>query len=619
VLQKYDNPELIIEYLNYRQTSFVTFTYPEIVATYTKCLSSLRKRTWGAKIDERVNIERTILYLFQRVAHLSREAGYDEFTIALFQAVVELNLFRPDIPMPASEKELNAELEQFEEFWDSESLRFGEEGATGWKAFNPDAPIPAVISADSDNDEIMGEDDIDKWYRKEEESRGNMPARTTDDLGDEDPYRVILFNDIRPFLYTFTTDVVREIPYALFTFCGLRLPERSVSSNEARLSDPWLYNSFNLEELWPRMSLSHMIEWVDGEAVEPERVSGISSPFSFKRKVWPLTISTLFPSKGQWFEQIELSDFYNPSFVSIALNQLKGVIVEDETLMIYHLAIENLLSPSNVQKIAKSYLRMRKTSAALYNVYALLLWQRHQLEEARKVWRTAIEMTFSTRTDPVILWQTWITEEFADNIDVARSLMSRISSEKPDFNAPEVVGGAGEMKTRRHLQDKFDRAVSFKELEAMEGYAFLIVLLEYLSLNLEPALRKCNQLLETLKSKSLIGTVTHERILFAVSQILYHHTKIQGWYRASTLRDFWFGTIQTFPHNMAFLSLFTWNEASARIDGRVRKLMASLEKKATLDTWIFAVWAEVNIERGYISEFGVRSILEKAVESERLE
>ena len=329
-----------------------------------------------------------------------------------------------------------------------------------------------------------------------------------------------------------------------------------------------------------------------------------------------MNFDTLFPATDQWFQQIEHSDFYNPSFVSAALHQLKAII-QDETFMIYHLAIENILSTTTVLKLAKSYIKVRKTSLALYNVYALLLWRRNDLEEARKVWKTAIEMSFSTRSDPVTLWQTWITSEFEQDIKFARGLLSKVSAERPDFAAAPNVGGAGEMKTRRYLQDQFDRAVSFRHHEAIEGYAFLIVLLEYLSSNLEPAVRKCDQIVETLKSKDLSGKQRHERILLTVSKILYRHTKIQGWYRSSTLRDFWFEAISSFPHNTAFLSLYTWNEASSRIDGRVRKLLGTLEKTATVDSWIFAVWAEISIERGHVFEFGVRSILEKIAESDR--
>ena len=618
VLKKYENPELILEYLNFRQTSFVSFTYPEIVATYARCLATLRKIAWSAIKIEKEDIERTILYVFQRFAQLAREAGYDELGIACFQGLVELNLFRPEFSPPLSEKAREAELDRFEEFWDSECPRFGEEGAKGWKSFDPDevaTEVPPIIDVE------MNGKSIEEWYRREEQSKWNMPARTTDNMNEDDPYRVILFNDIRPFLHTFTTDAIRQLPHAFLSFCGVNLPSPDSSSNDPRITDAWLHNNFDITGFWPPPSNIDTIEWINGEAVEPERLPGIEGPFTFKRKIWPVDIDTLFPAKGFWFDRLEESDLYhiNKPFLSTALTQLKSII-QDEWIMIYHLAIENTLSPTMVLKLAKSYLKSRKTSTQLWNIYALLLWRRNNLNEARKVWKQAIEMTFSTHSNPINLWRTWILAEFELDLSKSRELLTQISAERPNFERVDqanviVVGGAGEMKTRKYIQDNFDRTVSFKQWESVEGFAVLGVLLEYFSSNLDGAIWKCKQFVQTLRMREMIGTVTHERFLLSVSKILYHHTKIQGWYRLSTLREFWIEALETFPHNTAFLSLFAWNEANARIDGRVRKLLTSLEKTAKVDTWIFAIWAEITLERGRVSEFAVRAVFEKAVES----
>ena len=473
------------------------------------------------------------------------------------------------------------------------------------------AEVPPVVDID-----VRGAS-IEAWYRREEESKWNMPARTTDKLGEDDPYRVILFNDIRPFLYTFATNVVRQLPFAFLSFCGVNLPPPEFSSNEPQMKDAWLYNDFDSAGFWPPSSDVNMIEWINGEAVEPERLPGIEGPFTFKRKVWPMDIDTLFPAKGSWFDRLEESDFHNVHklLLTTGLNQLKPHI-QDEWIMTCHLAIENPLSPTTVLKLAKFYLKTRKTSTQLWNIYALLLWRRNSLDEARKVWKTAIEMTFSTHSNPIILLETWIMAEFELDGTAARELLVQVSTERPTYaRGGIVVGGAGEMKTRKYFQDNFDRALSFKQWEFVEGYAVLGVLLEYLSSNLDGAIAKCKQFVETLRQREMIGSVTHERILLSVSKVLYHHTKIQGWYRLSTLREFWIEAIETFPHNTAFLSLFAWNEASARIDGRVRKLLTSLEKTASVDTWVFAIWAEITLERGRVSEYAVRSVFEKAVES----
>lgn len=618
VLKEHDTMDIWIEYLNYRQTAFVSFTYPEIVAVYSRCLSALRKLAYRAKASEhKVEIEQTILYVLLRFVHLAREAGYDELAIASIQATMELNLFRPNTAIPVSESQRESELSQFEEFWDSEIPRFGEENAKGWKNFDPDQePLEPTTG---ETDEGVGTDAIDEWVMREIQSKGRMPARTTDELDDDDPYRVVLFNDISHLLYTFSTEVVQQLPYAMLQFSGIHVPPPEISSLDDRLTDAWLLSAFNGQGLWPSPSNDNVIEWINGEAVEAERLPGVDNPFTFKRKIYPVTFNTLFSSPGQWFQQLEPSDFtnVNTQFLLNALNLLKSVN-EDEWLMLYHLAIENTISPSTVLKLAKSYLKLRKTSVRLWNTYALILWGRESFEEARKVWKTAIEMTFSMKSNPIVLWQTWISVEFEVDQDAARRLFSQISSERPDFGrAADNIGGAGKLRTRKYIQDQFYRALSFKDLESLEGYAFLGILLEYLSSNLESGLQKSSEYISAIQERGLTGTITHERVLLSISRLLYIHTKSQGWYRLSTLRDFWQDAINKFPRNTAFLSLYTWNETNSRIDGRVRKLITTLEKSATVDTWIFAVWAEVTIERGRISEFAVRSILENAVESKK--
>ena len=435
------------------------------------------------------------------------------------------------------------------------------------------------------------------WYQREEESKHDMPARTTDEL-DDDPYRVILFNDIRPFLYAFTTDVVNQLLYAFISFCGINIPAPDLSSNQ--MTDPWLSTAFDSKQFWPPASNVNSIEWINGEAVEPERLPGINTPFSFPKKIFPVDIDTLFPNT--WFG-LSPSDllYIDTQFLTTALHQLNS---QDETLIITHLAIHNIFSPATVLKLVKAYVKPRKTSLALYNVYALLLWQRSSHDEARKVWRMAIDMTSTTHANPILLWRTWIVAEFALDQEKAKVLFGEISDRVS-------VRGAGEIIVRKHLHENFDRSLSFK-LAELEHYAFLIVLLEYLTTGLDAAIQKCQTLSQELGEKDM--QVAQERLLLSTSKVVYHHTKVQGWYRIATLRDFWASALDTFPHNTAFLNLFVWNEANARIDGRVRKLFTSLEKSATVDDWIFIIWCSVTVEHGRTSPHATRALFEKALE-----
>lgn len=52
--------------------------------------------------------------------------GYTERAFACYQAMIELNIFCPDIQVNENNKNLENLLEDLELFWDSEIERFGE-------------------------------------------------------------------------------------------------------------------------------------------------------------------------------------------------------------------------------------------------------------------------------------------------------------------------------------------------------------------------------------------------------------------------------------------------------------------------------------------------------------
>ena len=61
--------------------------------------------------------------------HLWTRAGHRERSVALFQALMELNLNAPEFPGYFSSQD---KLASFERFWESSVPRFGESDAPGW-------------------------------------------------------------------------------------------------------------------------------------------------------------------------------------------------------------------------------------------------------------------------------------------------------------------------------------------------------------------------------------------------------------------------------------------------------------------------------------------------------
>lgn len=347
------------KYINFRQTDFQSFTYPEGIKSFTECLVVLRSAVFNLGKNEtgsagKEKLEDIILYVFLRATLFMREAGYVELAIASFQCMLELNVFNPLItPPPNTEVAHEQLLGKLEEFWDSEVIRIGEPGAKGWAAYvisggNGGVPEPReekLFSGPLDHRDIFG-----SWMDDEEErlALSIMPARTTDEVEEDDPYRVILFSDFKAFMFCFSVDAVRrKIVDAFLTFSNLT-PARPVSSNSPGVTDTFLRNDMSsMEEwyldewFWPKSSDeaidSKMVTYLEGLSMEPERKSDLSkgNPFGFGLKNYPIGQASLFTWETiNWSQSVKGVD---AAFVGRTLKMLVDGF-EDEKLATYYLA-----------------------------------------------------------------------------------------------------------------------------------------------------------------------------------------------------------------------------------------------------------------------------------------
>lgn len=70
--------------------------------------------------------------IFVSFCSILRSAGHTEKAVSLFQALIELNLFCPEILVNESYTD---RLEFLETFWDTPVGRLGENGAQGWAQY----------------------------------------------------------------------------------------------------------------------------------------------------------------------------------------------------------------------------------------------------------------------------------------------------------------------------------------------------------------------------------------------------------------------------------------------------------------------------------------------------
>jgi hypothetical protein len=346
------------------------------------------ERVVAAGGEEEEVCEQTV-YVFLRLTRLLWDAGFGELAVAAWQGVLEMTFCRPT-------RELSAEaaMELFGEFWESEVARIGEDGARGWRRFveagedMADPPEPWLERA---CEVPKMADPFKAWAAAEQQAaeRARMPARTLDEGTEDDPFRVVMFSDIKDCLVWFPSAVlVRVKPLlaeAFLVFCGL--PPAGVCGQRfgAMLSDPFVASKgqgldldLNRTDAGTSLDLSRRApefrQQGNSMAMSPEVLFSGDSWFRYLDK-WSNTYQC-----GN--RQVEMS---------WALRTV-GYLVKDcgmEALAEYYLVMEWLNEPAGARKVAKALLKQYSSNIRLYNAYALVEWSNNNTEVSHKVLSSA--------------------------------------------------------------------------------------------------------------------------------------------------------------------------------------------------------------------------------------
>lgn len=313
-----DSIRLWAEYINLRQTNFASFSYTQCVKVFEDALSTLKRQANRCKHDDlerREDIESLMVYILLRACLFIKQSGYQEKAFAIIQAAVEFNLFQPvnfTMKQHSPEEKVNA----FTEFWDSEALRFGEAGALGWQEYFravdngeeiPDTVLdkPPTRNDDDDNDMLVLKDWVVSELESEQQNR--LPLRMNqaeDDSVDEDPYRIILSDDITSFLFDTTTEGARQsLIYSVFVFMGLPYTPPQVGTNTHFFTDTFTHNEIALHHFWPSKpsSTKHLVWYVAGVPMNPEETTSEMNPY-YMPSSYPVGLNELFAKSGSWFK-----------------------------------------------------------------------------------------------------------------------------------------------------------------------------------------------------------------------------------------------------------------------------------------------------------------------------
>ena len=210
---------------------------------FTRSLAILE----GKKLTTISRTFHTILRILKRVLTLPfrqilRQAGYTERAIAIYQALLELNLFSP--PLDSS-----SVLVAMEPFWDARLPRVGEPGARGWAdelAARRDRPpagndteIPEPTDTQEDNLLASGSPK-DVIWRDVEALRAERHWLPWDRPGQEDDCedtdRIVLFEDVKAFLFRVAPELrVRIVEDFVAFLCSEEGGECVVASEDSTL------------------------------------------------------------------------------------------------------------------------------------------------------------------------------------------------------------------------------------------------------------------------------------------------------------------------------------------------------------------------------------------------
>ncbi|CZS99769.1 uncharacterized protein RAG0_08091 [Rhynchosporium agropyri] len=662
-----DSLLLWTSYLNFKQSTFTTFRYDDLREVFLKRIRLLLETVERSTEDARGALYQQLIYVILRLTLFIREAGYTELAVAIWQGLLELNFNAPNKKLSKRES-----MESFKEFWESEVSRVGEGVALGWNSFvvnSTDIEIPDTVTDKVDASLSSG--DIFRTWSVAERIRmkcSQTPARTMDEVAEDDPYRVIMFTDIEDFLIQLprgTEGLLTSCIEAFLLFC--RLPPMTTPNSQT--SRKWANDSFVRDEL-----LECSSNWIKNEFFSKchQNNDPDISRHSFLHTPFPSCVSTpelLFgntfagndyfgspPSQDSIF-QARYSGDNGPLSISWIRNTLKQIVQAHftEDLAEYYLAFEFHHSPTTIKKIARGLLKQHPSCLRLYNAYAMIEWSRGNKDIANGVFSTALSMHSNSTTilsnsdkeqanDAITLWRNsvWLNLEAADNTSALRCLLS-IPDGKPD---PSItLSPMVQIRAKQYLVSTRDFLCSAGDFSRAVLYTECLALLTYLTApptsepqsptqgSILPALAVYQTFTNTLHARSqlkppiAIHTTTMHQSL---ARLLIHHIKT-GPFRPSLLRSTLTPLLTTssspdspHPHpdshshahsNSILLSLYARTETHLHLSQRVRTLLQTHTLTPPIDTLSSRLFSiKYELETGTVHS--ARAAFEHAVASD---
>ncbi|XP_003472393.1 nuclear exosome regulator NRDE2 [Cavia porcellus] len=629
-----NNTVLWQKYLLFCQSQFSTFSISKIHALYGKCLSTLSAVRDGSILSHPAlpGTEEAMFALFLQQCHFLRQAGHSEKAVSLFQAMIDFTFFKPD-----SVKDLptKVQVEFFEPFWDSGEPRPGEKGARGWRAWMHQQERGGWVVINPDEDEDEPEEDeqeirdktLPRWQiwlaaersRDQRHWRPWRPDKTKKQTEEdcEDPERQVLFDDIGQSLIRLASEDLRfQLIEAFLQFLGVpsgAVPPAAclyLAMDENSIFDNRLYEEKPLTFFSPSFSgvscVGHMERlgcprWSRGHSREGEE---------FIRNIFHLVM---------------------PVFSGKQKSQLCSSWLRYETAkVIWCLHTKNkkrLKSQGkNCKKLAKNLLKEpeNRNNFCLWKQYAHLEWLLGNIEDARKVFDTAVSMAGSSELkdrelcELSLLYAELEVELLQDLRGAATGravhILTRLTESTSYGPYTGQVLGTQVLKARKAyehaLQDCLGEncvsgAAAADSLDCLSSLVKCFMLFQYLTVGIDAAVRIYEQLFIKLKgfvvpegpgledgASSQSWSSVLEAVTLMHTSLLRFHMKVSV-HPLSPLREALSEALKLYPGNQVLWWSYVQIQNKSHSASKTRRFFDSLTRSAKpLEPWLFAIEAE---------------------------
>ncbi|KAF6131796.1 NRDE-2, necessary for RNA interference, domain containing [Phyllostomus discolor] len=630
-----NNTALWQRYLLFCQSQFSTFSVSKIHSLYGKCLSTLSAVKDGSILShpELPGTEEAMFALFLQQCHFLRQAGHAEKAVSLFQAMVDFTFFKPDSVKGLPTK---GQVEFFEPFWDSGEPRAGEKGARGWRAWmhQQERGGWVVISPDEDDDDPeeddqeIGDKTLPRWQiwlaaeraRDRRHWRPWRPDKTKKQTEDdcEDPERQVLFDDIGQSLIRLCSQDLRfQLIEAFLQFLGvpagftppasclyLAMDENSIFDHGLHDEKPltFLNLSFSGVSCVGRTDRLGCRRWARGH----DREGG-----EFVRNVFHLVLPL----------------FSGGERSRLCVSWLRYEIAK--VIWCLHTKKKRLKSQGkNCKKLAKNLLKEpeNRNNFCLWKQYAHLEWLLGNMEDARKVFDTALSIAGSGELrDREVCELSLLYAELELELELAADLrgaataralhiLTRLAENSPYGPYAGQVPAVHVLKARkayeRALQDCLgeDRVSDPPAPDSLNRLVSVVkcfMLFQYLTVGIDAAVRIYEQVFAKLK-----GSVSPEgpgpeagagarSVSSALEATTLMHTSLLRFhmrvsvYPLAPLRQALSEALKLYPGNQVLWRSYVQIQSQSHNASRTRRFFDAVARSAEpLEPWLFAIEAE---------------------------